>query len=1130
MSRIATGNWDAVIVTHSAFGKLKMSKDAQLDFYHAELDQVREAAEEVKGSGGSRSFIKELERQKKRLEKRVNEISNSNKDDGVTFEQLGVDQIYVDEAHYFKNLGYQTKMYGIAGLPNTTSDRAFDLFMKCRYLSQQHGESKGVVFATGTPVSNSMAELYTMQRYLQPQTLKQTGLERFDAWASTFGETVTAPEITPAGGYKVKTRFSRFVNIPELMNTFRQVADIQTAEMLNLPTPQLIGGKPQVVAVGASEAQLAFVEDLARRAENIRNVDPREDNMLLITTDGRKASLDMRLVNPYIPHERNKVDQLVEDAAQFWHQTKTKKTTHLIFCDLGTPKEGADSKNTKEIDIQKHFTVYGYIKEGLIARGVAANEIAFAHDFKTDAKKLEMQQKFNAGKIRVLISGAQLETGFNGQKRLGLESHLTVPWRPDQVEQRDGRILRQGNQNPEVEIRRYVTQGKGGRPSFDSYMWQTLETKKKFTSQVMAGNSEVRTMEDIAGAALTYAEVKAIATGNPLIMEKAEVDNRVSQLAAQKRSHLNQQYSIGREIRELPGRIDGYIRNIDALKVDVQKLPSTSSLTVQNKTFTNVAEAIKLIKALAFQKKAAENTRDELVGQVGGFDLALVWDKWGKRVDLVVRGERDHESHLEHSHAGSASNLLKALSNVQPKLEQAEGRLADAKKRLVELAEHRDAPFSRETELQAALRRQAEINTELGLNQDNAQAGEESDETDIGDEISTNPDEALPEITLADVVVVPEPVVPEQAAEPAMSETGAAILEESLEESATAFVVETEPLPQAVPLPVAAAIEATGGVPPGLVTSPVGAVGVGAESKAEGAATFKGIDPAYPQSPKSEVVIDQAALANATEVLRVAAMAYAYAGSRQQIQQQGESWIAEGKHYDIGYNRVEQSFWVSGKDGSNCRVQALSGAVEGTHQVSLTDLERFQRTETILEGLPFDREQNPAQIQAIAQEQQEAKQSASSTPTLIDEIQAWHRQAKELGRSERHLKQIEQVQAILQQGSGLSDRDLQVMQADKSAWEKQAQSVAATASIILEGIGVQEEESKRFDGKTYQLLLTRSSLSVTASGRGEILRLAGEEIVHSSVTNTDAERFQQFSVQIRLPVKVSVSDAKEYEH
>ena len=1131
MSRIATGNWDAVIVTHSAFGKLKMSKDAQLDFYHAELDQVREAAEEVKGSGGSRSFIKELERQKKRLEKRVNEISNSNKDDGVTFEQLGVDQIYVDEAHYFKNLGYQTKMYGIAGLPNTTSDRAFDLFMKCRYLSQQHGESKGVVFATGTPVSNSMAELYTMQRYLQPQTLRQTGLERFDAWASTFGETVTAPEITPAGGYKVKTRFSRFVNIPELMNTFRQVADIQTAEMLNLPTPQLKGGKPQVVAVGASEAQLAFVEDLARRAENIRNVDPREDNMLLITTDGRKASLDMRLVNPYIPHERNKVDQLIEDAAQFWHQTKTQKTTHLIFCDLGTPKEGADSKNTKEIDVQKHFTVYGYIKEGLIARGVPAAEIAFAHDFKTDAKKLEMQQKFNAGRIRVLISGAQLETGFNGQKRLGLESHLTVPWRPDQVEQRDGRILRQGNQNPEVEIRRYVTQGKGGRPSFDSYMWQTLETKKKFTSQVMAGNSEVRTMEDIAGAALTYAEVKAIATGNPLIMEKAEVDNRVSQLAAQKRSHLNQQYSIGREIRELPGRIGDYIRNIDALKVDVQKLPSTSSLTVQNKTFTNVAEAMKLIKALAFQKKAAENTRDEVVGQVGGFDLALVWDKWGKRVDLIVRGERDHESHLEHSHAGSASNLLKALSDIQPKLEQAEGRLADAKKRLVELAEHRDAPFSREAELQTALRRQAEINTELGLNQDNAQAGEESDESDIGDEASTTPDEALPEITLADVVVVPEPVFPEQAAEPAMPEVGAATVADSLEEPAPTAVVEVVPesLPQAVPLPVAAIVEATGGIPPGLITSPIGAVDVDAESKTEGAATLKGIDPAYPQSPKPKAAIDQVALANAAEVLRVAAMAYAYAGSRQQIQQQGESWVAQGKHYDIGYNRAEQSFWVSGKDGSDCRVQAVSGAVEGTHQVSLTDLERFQKTETILEGLPFDRHQTPAQIQAIAQEQQEAKQAASSTPTLIDEIQAWRRQAKELGRSEGHLKQIEQVQAILQQGSGLSDRDLQVMQADKSAWEKQAQSVAATASIILERIGVQEGGSKRFDGKTYQLLLTRSSLSVTASGRGEILRLAGEEIVHSSVTNTDAERFQQFSLQIRLPVKVSVSAAKQYE-
>jgi len=724
MSRIATGNWDAVIVTHSAFGKLKMSHESQLDFYRAELDQVKEAAAEAKGNSSSRSMVKELERQKKRLEKRVDEVANSRKDEAVTFEQLGVDQIYVDEAHYFKNLGYHTKMYGIAGLPNTTSDRAFDLFMKCRYLGQQQGEGKGVVFATGTPVSNSMAELYTMQRYLQPQALRQIGLEKFDAWASTFGETVTAPEITPAGDYKIKTRFSRFVNIPELMNTFRQTADIQTAEMLNLPTPQLKGGKPQVVAVPASDTQLAFVEELAERAENIRNADPRDDNMLLITTDGRKASLDMRLVNSSIPHDHNKVDQLIEDAHEFWGQTNGDRTTHLIFCDLGTPKEDANSKNTKEIDVQKRFTVYRYIKDGLIERGVPANEIAFAQDFKTDVQKLEMQQKFNAGKIRILISGPQLETGFNGQKKLGLESHLTVPWRPDQVEQRDGRILRQGNENPEVEIRRYVTQGRDGRPSFDSYMWQTLETKKKFISQVMAGNSEVRTMADVAGAALTYAEVKAIATGNPLIMEKAEVDNRVSQLAAQKRSHLNQQYGISQELKSIPGRIDTFVLQIAALKADAQGVPSLESLTVvvQGTEFTDVKEAMRPIKARAREKQEATNFSPERIGQVGEFDLLLKRERWGDAMNLIIRGQQEYECEIEHTYVGTASNLITALNNIEPRIQQTEWRLEDVRRRLADLSQVNNDAFSKEPELQAALKRQQEINYELGLNKDNAQA------------------------------------------------------------------------------------------------------------------------------------------------------------------------------------------------------------------------------------------------------------------------------------------------------------------------------------------------------------------------------------------------------------------------
>ncbi|HEY9644987.1 MAG TPA: SNF2-related protein [Chroococcidiopsis sp.] len=1055
MSRIATGNWDAVIVTHSGFGKLKMSKDAQLDFCRAELEQVMAAAEEAKSNSSSRSMIKELERQKKRLEKRVGEVANARKDDVVTFEQLGVDQLYIDEAHYFKNLGYHTKMYGIAGLPNTTSDRALDLFMKCRYLGQQHGEGKGVVFATGTPVSNSMAELYTMQRYLQPQALRQIGLERFDAWASTFGETVTAPEITPAGGYKIKTRFSRFVNIPELMNTVRQVADIQTAEMLNLPTPQLKGGKPQVVAVAASDIQLAFVEELAKRAENIRSVDPRDDNMLLITTDGRKASLDMRLINPYIPHEYNKVDQLVEDAYEFWERTQGDRTTHLIFCDMGTPKEDVDFENTNPVDIQPHFTVYRYIKEGLIERGIPAAEIAFAQDFKTDAQKLEMQQKFNAGIIRVMISGAQLETGFNGQRKLGLESHLTVPWRPDQVEQRDGRILRQGNENSEVEIRRYVTQGRDGRPSFDSYMWQTLETKKKFISQVMAGNSEIRTIEDVSEAALTYAEVKAIATGNPLIMEKAEVDNRVSQLAAQKRSYLNQHYSINQELKRLPERIDDLSRSISALQADARKVPTLNTLTlvVQEIEFTDVKEAIKAVKAIVLEKQMKQDFRPELIGLVGGFDLWLKRERWGDGISLVLCGQQDYVCKIEHTYVATASNLISTLSNIEPQIQQTEWRLADAQKKLVELSQHSNDIFPKEGELQAALKRQAEINAELGLNKDNAQASEETSED------------------------IEEGDAPEKGA------LGSVGRDESVEAIAP-------PSPAWNDLTVEQ-------------TAPV-------EHDEQAIAV---------ESPNVEVS-RQVEWEWAKEILRIAAIAYAYAGSQGQIQCDGECWTAAGKYYDISYNPLNENFFITGKAGNPVIVQSIAGVLDRncTCDLSPVDLARFQHTEAQLNlkqsTLAFT--QTPAQTQKIAQRhwvngQPQSEIGQESTSISINALNIWHQYAIALGRSQRHLRQIEHVQSAVQQGKPLTERDRQVICYDKNAWQQQAQTILSNAMTILERIGISERDAKRFDGKTYQISIDAvGTVAIAATGRGEVLRAKDGTIIHASVTKADAERFQQF--------------------
>lgn len=1089
MSRIATGNWDAVVVTHSAFGKLKMSQEAQLEFYHAELDHVQEAVAEAKGDSSSRSFIKELERQKKRLEKRVDAIS-SGKDETVTFEQLGVDQLYVDEAHYFKNLGYHTKMYGIAGLPNTTSDRSFDLFMKCRYLGQQRGEGKGVVFATGTPVSNSMAELFTMQRYLQPEALGQIGLEKFDAWASTFGETVTAPEITPAGGYKVKTRFSRFVNIPELMNTFRQVADIQTAEMLKLPTPELKGGKPQVVAVEASEMQLAFVEELAQRAEKLRNVDPRDDNMLLITTDGRKASLDMRLVNPSIPHERNKVDQLVEDAYQFWADTKAQKTTHLIFCDLGTPKEGTDSS----------FTVYGYIKEGLIVRGIPANEIAFAQDFKTDAQKLEMQQQFNAGKIRILISGPQLETGFNGQKRLGLESHLTVPWRPDQVEQRDGRILRQGNENPEVEIRRYVTQGKGGRPSFDSYMWQTLETKKKFISQVMAGNSEMRSMEDISEAALTYAEVKAIATGNPLIMEKATIDNQVSQLAAQKRSHLNQQYSISRELKELPERIDRLVATTAALKADAQKVPDRDSLivTVQGTPFTDIREAMKPIKARALEKQMVKDFSLETVGQVGDFDLALVRDRWGDEMNLVVRGQRDYECKVEHTYVGTASNLITTLENIAPRVQETERMVVNARQRLVDLSEHSDAVFPKEAELQTALKRQAEINTELGLNKDNAQATE-----DLEEEREPSP-AIVPENPVEEGDSVESPVDGHQSS---VTQSGCPIEAEQAPESLpekTAISTKDEPLePMLCPqvAPDDEIIEA------GAALSDRQSI----DTQVERITAVEEIDSGR-----------VAELARGKEVLRIAAQMYAFAETQGNVQPDShlEMWTAYGKSYDITYNPVNANFFVEGNNGNEMVVQSIDGQLDldCTDAVSTVDVERFRAIEQALLSHSFNREQTPAETQAIASTHWEERQEAVEDPSsLLESLRAWYHQAQDLGRSVAHLEKIKAVGVAVKGGdiSAFTPRDVAIMGRDRTAWQRQIATVAQQAQAILDAVGQTGATGTHFAGKTYTLSGSREGvLSIQAEQRGEILRIQGNEIQHATVNIKDAARFQQFMERI----------------
>ena len=494
------------------------------------------AIEQQRKEGDSR-IVKTLERAKKRLESKLKELAaNERKDDLLTFEELGVDRLFVDEAHYFKNLFYVSKMTRIAGLPQTASQRAFDMFLKVLHL-QRMNSGGGVVFATGTPIANSVAEMYTMQRYLQLTALKALKVDHFDSWAATFGEPVTAMELAPDGsGYRLNTRFARFINVPELMQQFRQVTDIQTQAMLKLPVPELRGGKPLVVSAPCSRELKAIVQSLVDRAEALRtgSIDPREDNMLLVTTDGRKAALDLRLHDPSLPdYSDSKVNQAVARIERLWRETVEQRLTQLVFCDLSIPTDG------------RGFSVYEDMRDKLQARGMPAEEIAFIQDYESDEAKLTLFRAVRAGKVRILFGSTQkMGTGANVQARLIGLHHLDAPWRPADVEQREGRILRQGNLNPEVQVYRYVTE-----ESFDAYMWQTLETKARFIAQVMTGESDLRRIEDIDGAALTYAEVKAIASGNPMVIEKASIDAEVARLSRLRSQHSETQFRLRAQIQ-----------------------------------------------------------------------------------------------------------------------------------------------------------------------------------------------------------------------------------------------------------------------------------------------------------------------------------------------------------------------------------------------------------------------------------------------------------------------------------------------------------------------------------------------------------------------------------------------------
>jgi N12 class adenine-specific DNA methylase len=716
VARIATGDWDAVVITHSSFERIKLSPAFTEEFVRDILREIELCIRAEKSNDRSNRIVKQLEAMKKNWAVRLEKLlADGKKDDLLTWEQLGIDCLFVDEAHLHKNLYRFTKMTRVAGLPLSNSERAFDLFLKTRYTMSLHGDrQRGVVFATATPVANTMAEIHTMMRYLQPKRLQELGLQQFDAWAATFGENVTALEIAPDGsGYRMHTRFARFINVPELMTIFGEVADIRTAEMLNLPVPKLRGGKPRIVACPASPVLKAFVQILVKRAEAVRggSVKPQDDNMLAITTDGRKAALDFRLVAPGARFDQDgKVAACLREILEIWRRTADTRGTQMVFCDLSSPKAG------------KRFSVYDDLRQCLIDAGIPEQEIAFVHDAATDVQKARLFKSVREGRVRVLLgSTAKMGVGTNVQTRLVALHHLDAPWRPCDVEQREGRILRQGNQNEEVDIFRYVTEG-----SFDAYIWQTLETKARFIAQVMQGDKGIRSLEDVELAALSYAEVKALASGNPMVIEKAGVDAEVAKLSTLFSVWRNQRYANESEVARLPMYIEAQERRIGQLAQDKARVePQTMEhFTIEiggrHVQGADVAgEMLRgLVKAAWEEIKKTHVTLERILGRFGGLELGLRGTRDDEPPRLYLSGACVYEAERYQTGPGLVSALLAALAAVDKDHRDACELLATRRKRREDLTVELVRPFEHEARLTALLVRQRELLQALDLTKD----------------------------------------------------------------------------------------------------------------------------------------------------------------------------------------------------------------------------------------------------------------------------------------------------------------------------------------------------------------------------------------------------------------------------
>ena len=740
VSRIATGDYDAIIMAQSSFERIPVSQETQETFIEKELEQVTMALENARKEDNSSKSVKQLETAKRNIEKRQNDLLNAKtKDNVINFESLGVDYLFVDEADMYKNLYLYTKMNNIAGVQHTRSQRASDMFMKIQYVTEKNN-GKGVVFATGTPVSNSMTELYTMQRYLQPKTLEELGLTNFDDWASTFGEVVSNFELSPDGsGYRIKERFSRFYNIPELMNIFRQVADIQTPEMLNLPRPSLMNGEPTIIASEPTMELKELISTLAERSEAIKegNVDPRVDNMLKITNEGKKAALDLRLIDElYGDYMESKVNKAVENIYQIWSNTQEERSTQLVFCDMSTPTK-----------ISGKYDVYNDIRNKLLEKGVPDEEIEFIHNAPTDSKKAKLFSDVRAGKVRILLGSTQkMGAGTNVQDRLIALHHLDVPWRPRDIEQREGRILRQGNLNKMVMIFRYVT-----KESFDAYSWQTLETKQKYISQIYRGDTSVRTMDDLDNSTMSFAQIKAIASGNPLILEKFKVDTDVQKLKDRERNYKASKYRLENSVNnDLPLTIKQTEDYIDKLKKDKEKIQNKENeenchITINGKEFSKYKDAGAEI--LEISNKYLELNKEYYLGNYRGFELTItnkgikdLFQNHGEPQKIIkIKGNNEYSFDLLKVPSLNIKKMDEKIDSIENNLNKRIELKQDLERQLNEAKKELEKPFEYEEKLKEMLKRQREINQKLNMD-------EKEKSAIIIDEEENEPDEYNAEI------------------------------------------------------------------------------------------------------------------------------------------------------------------------------------------------------------------------------------------------------------------------------------------------------------------------------------------------------------------------------------------------